>query len=189
VRLVASACLVVLAAAAAILGYGYRFGATHGSLSVSVLDVSDRGRPRNVPSVRVSFLDAAGQTLAEAQAAPPAGTIYLMSPARYACHDVEERAAFSDAARRGWDECFERQSRWLPTWVRSVRAVDLQSGACAIAGVPATISERADTWWLWWVPLPHIGGKPYTSFSLTIQVDWRTRCGGPGGAFTRPYSL
>src|SRR5262249_44832469 len=67
--------------------------------------------------VQLSFLDPDGHMLAEARGVPPSGAIYVTSPLHCACHDVEERAAFSADAMRQWDECFERQSRWLPTWI------------------------------------------------------------------------
>jgi len=167
---------VVAAVAAAVLAYGYWFGATHGAVYFSVLDVSDRDHIRDLSPVSVSLLDESGAMLAKAQSIPPTGTIFLTSPERYACHEVESRASSSDEARRQWSDCFERQSRWVPTWIRRVRAVAVESGACTIDRMPATVLEHPDTWWLWWVPLRHIGGKPYTSFTMTIEVDRRSRC-------------
>jgi hypothetical protein len=174
--------VVALVIPSAILGYGYWFGATHGALLMSIVDVSEREHPAALTPVRVSFLDAGGRTLAEAEGTPPGGTIYLTSPPSYACHGVELRAPFSLDARQQWDECFARQSRWLTTWIRSVRAVDLRAGACLIGRLPVAVSEQSDTWWLWWVPLRHIGGKPYTSFSVSIEVDRRSRCEPRGAA-------
>jgi hypothetical protein len=168
--------VVFLAIPAAVLVYGYWFGARHGALYVSVEDVSDRERIRPLVPVELSFLDSTGRTVAEARGIPPSGTIFITSPSTVACHDVEERAPFSIEARNTWAECFERQSRWLPTWIRRVKEVDLRSGSCTIGRLPIIVSEYPDTWWLWWVPLPHIGGKPYTSFRIQIEVDRRARC-------------
>jgi hypothetical protein len=42
--------------------------------------------------------------------------------------------------------------------------------------VPVSVREYADDWWLWWVPLPHLGGPPYTNLELTVNLDsehWR----------------
>jgi hypothetical protein len=159
-----------------ILGYGYWFGRTHGALMVGVEDMSDHAHPQRVTSVNVWFLDSAGRIVAGAAALPPYGTITITSPSAYACHDLEERAPFSVQARKQWDECFQRQSRWLPTWIRNVRSVNLRSESCSIRQMPITIDEYPDTWWLWWVPLPHIGGKPYTSFSVRIEINRRSGC-------------
>lgn len=162
--------------AAAVLGYGYWFAATHGAVLISVVDVSDRNHVGDLRSVDVSFLDASGQTLAKAQSDPKYGVVVLSSPARYACHEIELRAPFSDEARKQWDECFARQSRWVPTWIRNVRAVTLESGTCRIERLPVMVTVYPDTWWLWWVPLRHIGGNPYTTFAIVIEVDRRSRC-------------
>ena len=37
--------------------------------------------------------------------------------------------------------------------------------------LPVTSHKSNGDWWLWWVPLPHIGGKPLTYYSLSIYVD------------------
>jgi hypothetical protein len=165
----------IFALAAAVLAYGYWFGLTHGALYVNVLDVSDSKRPQDVRTVELTFSDAAGRTLAEATSVPPTGTIFLVMPSIYACHDLEERAPYSTEALTQWNRCFERQSRWLPTWIRSAKTADVRTGDCTINRLPIAVLERPDTWWLWWVPLRHIGGKPYTSFTIRIEID-RVRC-------------
>jgi hypothetical protein len=167
--------VLVLLVPTAVLAYGYWFNATHGAFYATVIDVSDREHPRAAVALELSFLDSNGTVLAKAQTLDASGTIYLSSPAAYSCHSVELRAPFSLEARQEWDRCFEGQSRWLPAWIRKVRFVDLQSGACGIYKMPVVLSEHPDTWWLWWVPMRHIGGKPYTSFSLTILFD-QDRC-------------
>ncbi len=37
--------------------------------------------------------------------------------------------------------------------------------------MPVLLEEFKDDWWLWWIPLPHIGGSPYTYFKLTLWID------------------
>ena len=174
-RLGAVAAMVV-AIATAVLAYGYWFGATHGSLSVIVDDVSDREHPRPLVPVELSFLDGGGQVLATASGTPPDGVIYLVSPVEYGCHEIELRTGTSLETRQQWATCFDRQSRWLPTWIRRVQAVNLRSGTCEADRLPVSVSEYPDTWWLWWVPLPRGGGMPYTSFSIFILFDRQARC-------------
>jgi hypothetical protein len=161
----------VLAIPISVLGYGYWFGATHGSLSVDVADVSDREHPRPVAAAALALLDSESRVLAEVRAADPLGVVYLSSPDVYSCWDIERRAPFSVEARKAWDQCFARQSRWIPTWIKSVKYVDFRAGPCSLQKIPVSVSEYPDTWWLWWVPLPHIGGKPYTWFRVSIKVD------------------
>ncbi len=160
-----------------VLAYGYWFGVTHGSLYITVLDVTDREHSKDTRPVQLVFRDGAGKVLGEAEAAGPEqiGAITVSSPSTYTCHEIERRASTSIDARGEWATCFERQSRWLPTWVRDVRSVDLQTTACSIPAIPTTVSEHPDIWWLWWVPLRHIGGKPYTFFSFLITFS-RNSC-------------
>ena len=166
----------VLAIPISVLGYGYWFGVTHGVLRLDVIDVSDREDPRALSPFELALLNSEGRTVAEARSVGPSGVAYVSSPAAYSCWDVERRAPFSVEARNEWDECFERQSRWIPTWVRRLKYIDLRSGPCSIRKIPVSVSEHPDTWWLWWVPGPHSsGGKPYTSFSVSIRID-RNRC-------------
>jgi hypothetical protein len=145
------------------VAYGYWFGVNHGSLYITVLDVSDREHSRDVRPVHLTFRDGDGKVLAEAAGSEKSGAIFVSSPPEYSCDET--------AQREEWAKCFERQSTWLPTWVREVRFADVVSDSCTIQRMPVTLSEHPDTWWLWWVPLRHIGGKPYTSFSFSIQFN------------------
>src|SRR5437867_1265793 len=40
--------------------------------------------------------------------------------------------------------------RWLPTWVRDVKSVQLRLASCTIRRTLISISEHPDMWWLWW---------------------------------------
>jgi hypothetical protein len=55
--------------------------------------------------------------------------------------------------------------------VRQVQFADVKFAGCEIKRVPINLHENREDWWLWWVPLRHIGGKPFTYFSLSISVD------------------
>ena len=37
--------------------------------------------------------------------------------------------------------------------------------------MPVVVAKYPDTWWLWWVPMRHTGGKPYPRFNVSIRVD------------------
>jgi len=158
----------VLLIVVAVLAYGYWFTATHGSLYVTVMDVSESDHARDVKPVEVSFLDSDGRVLAQATGSEAFGAISISSPAMYSCREIEQRAAFSVVAAEEWSTCFERQSRWLPTWIRDARTASLRMPSCFVRNLPVSVSENKDTWWLWWLPVRHIGGKSYTSFSLLI---------------------
>ena len=58
----------------------------------------------------------------------------------------------------------------MPSWTGRVTAVDVQVGACRLTNLPLTLHFRSD-WGLWWLPLEHVGGKPYTSVQLLLRID------------------
>lgn len=159
---------VLVAAAAAILGWGYWHAATHGVLHVALNDVSLRNERQlygSVTSAELVLADAAGRMLASAHADVPLGVVSVRHPTVGDCRSAERGA--------GWQECFETQSRWLRTWVREARFASVKLANCEIDRVPVSLEERNQEWWLWWVPLVHVGGKPYTYFNLTLWVDSR----------------
>jgi hypothetical protein len=161
--------------AAFVLVRGYVFASTHGSLSVYVVDASSAAARQATAPLELTFLDSSGAVLARTAADQPTNVIYPTFPVAYACHGVELRAAFSAEARREWDRCFERQSRWIPTWASRASSVNLRSAACSISRAPVSVSASRDKWWLWWVPLPHVGGNPFTYFSIDLRFD-PSRC-------------
>jgi hypothetical protein len=80
-------------------------------------------------------------------------------------------ASRDGAGMDAWHRCFGIQSRWFPAWVRRVRYAEVKTGECRVERTPVTLEESRDAWWLWWVPHPHIGGSPYTSFTLALWID------------------
>jgi hypothetical protein len=46
-------------------------------------------------------------------------------------------------------------------------------GSCQLREVPVTVRMSNDEWWLWWVPLPHVGGLPRQYFELAVAIDSR----------------
>ncbi len=35
----------------------------------------------------------------------------------------------------------------------------------------ASVHVADNDWWLWWLPLPHVGGTPYANYSFQIFID------------------
>ena len=157
------------------LARGYVFVKSHGSLGVYATDVSDTTHRSRLVPLAVTFVDASGATLARMTADTATGVLYVTEPAEYACRAVEVGAATDAGARRDWTRCFDRESRWLMTWVRHAQFIDIDAPPCALRRVTPRISETTDAWWLWWLPLRHVGGDPYTYFSVDIRFD-RSRC-------------
>jgi len=147
--------LLVILVPAAILSWGYWHQSTHAALNVSV---------EGIPALEaeVELLDAANQSLARGKASKPYGTIWIAHPQAGDC---------ISPGRTDWPDCFQTTARWIPGWVRQVRFATVSLPACRFEKIPVTVSESGDDWWLWWVPLPHIGGKPYGYFTISVKID------------------
>jgi hypothetical protein len=159
--------------AGAVLVYGYWHAETHATLYVSLTDVSERNRYQPILDAELSFMNTSGHVVAKAKPEAPHGAIYLSEPGEYACHQFEQPASFSAEARGTWKQCFEEQSRWLATRVPEITSVMVETGSCQLE-FPVTIAKYQD-WWFWWVPLPHVGGTPYTNYSISVAID-RAKC-------------
>lgn len=120
---------------------------------------------------KVQFLDSSGNVLANGVRDKQYNFVHLVHPVYGDCREVEKAAAFSQQARAAWQECFEHQSVWIATWIKDVAAVSVAYEKCRIENRPITISRSRADWYLWWVPHPHIGGKPYSDYSATIVID------------------
>ena len=142
---------------AVMLGWGYWHASTHASIYISINDAAKQDLP-----FEVFFLDAAGRPLAQARTAGPYKIIALIHPQAGECV-TKSTAAYQD--------CFAIHSTWIPTWAGNVRFATLTLPNCRIERAPVRVHEYGDAWVLWWVPLPHVGGKPYSYFDFTINVD------------------
>jgi len=155
-----------------ILIFGYWHSSTHSSfyVSLNVAGQADDKTP-SMPEVHVQFLNSRGNVLANGVRDKQYNFVHLIHPTHGDCQEVEKMAAFSKEARTSWRECFEQQSVWIARWIDDVAKVNVRYGNCLIANSPITMSQSRSGWYLWWVPHPHIGGKPYSDYSATIAVD------------------
>ena len=158
----------------AALAYGYWHASTHGSLYVSLQDQSKGPYGEPVKEGVIELLDATGSRVMTLTADGRYGTFHITAPAPYDCHAQERAAAPGAQAREAWQACFSRQSRWLAQAAPTVARARLHFGQCELRDVPARLDARYGDWFLWWVPLPHVGGMPLASFSRTFHVDGRT---------------
>ena len=163
--------LSVLTLASIILGYGYWHAKNHGTLNVSMYDFSDGQSFSLLKDTEIVFVDEDSKVLAAGKSDSRYGTVYLSHPETGSCYEAEYQANRSKNAMNAWQICFRQHSTWLIEWVRRVRFVDIQVKDCSLKKIPVRIREYDGDWWMWWVPLPHVGGKPYTYFSLTIRLD------------------
>lgn len=176
--------LLVLAIVVALIhGYGYYHAATHGWLYINLMDTSIKPYAGNIRDAEVRLLDADGRLLANAKSDHQYGVVRLIHPQAGDCSAAESNASASPAARKEWQKCFQTLSTWLIGWANRVRFADVKFADCELKRMPVVLRESGDDWWLWWVPLPHIGGKPLSYLNLTINVNGAicTAVGGPAG--------
>lgn len=162
--------------AAGVLAWGWWHARTHATLDVSVRDLAgktERQAWASVTSADIEFLDGGGKVVARGQIGGAYNVFGLLHPELGDCsrHAVESTQRVE--AREEWRRCFAAVSEWVPTWVDGVRQVTVTLPDCRIPPIAARPTRMADDWWLWWVPLPHIGGVPYGYYSLTLDVDSR----------------
>jgi hypothetical protein len=157
--------------AAAVLGYGWWHARTHADVWLRVNDHAGSTPQRlwaDVNDAHVKLRDAAGAVLAEAALEPPHGLTRWTGPSG-AVLDCSG-AARGDA----WQRCFDAQSRWMAQWAPRVSHARVMLGRCVVDAVPVTRKRYTD-WWLWWVPLPHVGGTPVSHYTLELHVH-SARC-------------
>ena len=156
----------------AVLGYGYWQSRTHAYVHIIADDVSDAHRPQPIQKVTVILRDASNRQLAVFASQEPYRTIELTQPAEYSCRASERNAAMSAAARAEWQQCSERYSRWLSSWIQAAAHADVSAGSCQLRQIPISVTRYDEHGWLWWwVPLPHVGGKPHGYFVIDLAVD------------------
>jgi len=162
--------VAALGLAAVVLGYGAWRAHTHADVWLQVKDHAGRTPQRlwrEATQARLLLRDAHGRSLVEATLEPPHGLPRYTGPAGAA---VDCPAALGPA----WHTCWQRQSRWIAQWAPRVVDARVDLGACVIEQVPVVRRVDGD-WWLWWLPLPHVGGSPVSHYGIDLHVD-SARC-------------
>jgi hypothetical protein len=176
---------LLVSVAGAVLLYGYWNASTRGVVYLDLNDVSAKqvfGSAKQgavstnqnsgrILHAKLRLKDAAHQILCQGSTDGTYGVARFSHPEVGTCEEEEAVAAFSVEGRARWNACFQAQSKWQPTWARRVRYLDLNIGDCHLTDIPVALKESRDGWWLWWVPLPHIGGRPYGSFWGSVHLD------------------
>ncbi|MEO5770992.1 MAG: hypothetical protein ABIQ29_02870 [Burkholderiaceae bacterium] len=142
-------------------------------MQIAINDVALRTPQRRWADLKAGELvlqDAAGRALAHGRLVAPYAVVEFTDAAAGDCARFERQAPYDGAARAGWQTCFERLSRWQAGWAGVVVSAFVVAGPCRIDRVPVHVRHNAD-WWLWWVPLPHIGGTPYASYTFEFFID------------------
>lgn len=154
-----------------VLGYGYWHASNHGTFEISIYDASADNSFTSLKEVVITLRDDTGAALASGKSDPSHGTIFIRHPQIGSCNEVESNATQSRDGMNAYQHCFRQHSTWLMEWVRQVRTIDVNFRDCQLETIPVTVKEYIEDWWMWWVPLPHVGGRPYTYFSLSVRID------------------
>ena len=164
--------IIIAVIVGCILGYGYWHSYTHASFHIQLdFKGTDRKKPIPIPKAEILFLDSEGQILAKGINDEQYNYVHLIHPEVGDCHEIEKFAPYSKKARESWQECFEHLSTWIPDWAGKVRQVHFKIPSCMLKNIPVAVSKHNSDWYLWWIPHPHIGGKPYSYYSLSITID------------------
>ena len=161
-----TAIVIIIGLAAGILGYGWWHSSTHATFNVSLRDVAAKDAYRTVKGAELAFLDDGGKVIATGKTDGKYGVVWVAHPTAGYCGP--------DLAQKAYTECFRAHAEWLLTWVPRARKFSIVTGGCRIEHAPVYFSESRDSMWTWWIPLPHVGGTPYTHFNAFIQIDSRT---------------
>jgi hypothetical protein len=168
VKLALAAATVVAGA----LAWGYWHAWTHAYLTLRVDDYglrTDKLIYDSPHGVRLSYLDGAGQVLAAARSVEPAGYVLAIhpDPAIGDCSRYEN-------SQQDYGRCYAQYARWAAQWAPGVRRADATIGACELRNLPVAVRDSNPEWFLWWVPLPHIGGVPHRYVELVVRVNTKT---------------
>ena len=158
--------LLLAGVALGVLGYGWWHAATHATFNITLRDVAAKDGFGPVKGARLAFLDEAGKVLATARTDDTYGVVWASHPVMGYCGP--------NLAQEAYSVCFRAHSEWLPTWVPLATRVSIVIGDCRIERAPIRFSASRDSAWTWWIPLPHVGGTPYTNFDAFMQIDSRT---------------
>ena len=152
----------------AVLAFGYWRATSRVHIHVSLVNAQASTTGAPVFNAELVLRDSAGNELARGRSDDRFGIVRFAHPQFGSC-ESEENAASAEG-RAKWNECISRKFRWQAAWAARVSQVDLGFESCRLFGIPLKLRGRRDDWWLWWMPLPHIGGDPLTEFSAKISV-------------------
>jgi hypothetical protein len=170
---VRKALLSALILVAAVLGWGWWHSHTHADVHLAINDVALKtARQRWAPleSGALVLRDEGGRALAHGSLTAPHRIVEFSDDAAGDCGRFERQVPQDAAARAGWRACYEGRSRWQARWAGKVAYASISTGTCTIEKVPVR-TRRYDDWWLWWVPLPHVGGMSSAYYAYELFVD------------------
>lgn len=156
---------------ALILGFGYWYSVTHGAVSFS-LQSQAKDKGNSFPSAEIIFMDKNGKVLARGINGKHKrySNIHLIHPKTGSCI-MDKQSSLTIDGKISWQACFKEHSTWVVHWIKDVEFVQVKHPNCTTKKMPILISEYNSGWMLWWVPLPHVGGMPYSYYDADIMLN------------------
>jgi hypothetical protein len=164
--------IAAVGVAVAALAWGYWHAQTHANLNLRVDDYglkTERLAYDSPHEVTLTFLGSANEPLATARSVDPETYILAVHPDKQIGNCQHRRADYAD--------CYADYSAWSAKWAPLVRRAHVVIGKCELRDLPVSVQASNDEWWLWWVPLPHVGGLPRRYFDFSVKVDSRACTG------------
>ena len=158
-----NALLVMTGIFAGVLGYGWWHAATHATFHLALADVATKEKYGQVKDAQLLFFDESGKVLARGKTDGKHGVAWVSHPTAGYCGP--------DLAQPAYATCFRAHAKWLPAWVPQVRSIGIVTLRCRIERAPIHFRTSRDSAWTWWIPLPHVGGTPYTNFDGFLQIN------------------
>ena len=162
--------LILVVIVGLVLGYGYWHSITHGSIYIDLNYKTPKNKDKISSKIKVLFIDVDGKALAQGISDKNYNYIELIQPVIGNCHDLV-RSGSNKETRKLWQQCYEQQSTWMMTWINDVSHIVVSNKNCSSKKLPIIFSGYNSEWFLWWVPHPHIGGKPYSYFRASIDLE------------------
>jgi hypothetical protein len=157
--------------AALLLGFGYWYSVTHGSVNFRL---QSQAQPNGnlFPSAEIILMDKNGKVLARGINGKHKiySNIHLIHPEIGSCM-MDKQSSLTIDGKISWQTCFKKHSTWVMRWIKDVKLVQVKHTNCITKKMPIMISKYNTEWMLWWVPLPHVGGMPYSYYDADIMLN------------------
>jgi hypothetical protein len=153
---------------AAVLSYGYWRALTRAYVSISLSGETSAKKRQPIFNAELVLRDQGGNVLAKGRSDSRYGVVRFSHPQYGTCEDDEKAATTAAAGRQRWKECIGKVFRWEAEWAPRVRTMEIGVAGCGTMKNPLALRMNREDWWLWWVPLPHVGGDPLTTFSALV---------------------
>ena len=168
------AVLLLGLALAGALAWGWRQASTHADVSLYIHDAAPSTGPKtyaHLVFVELELTDAEGLVLARAVPAGLYGYPSFVHPVFGDCSRFEQDLGKGIDAKKAWDECHGALTLWSSTWAHKVRLVNIRLPHCRIDKLQTAVQLYRDSWWTWWIPLPHAGGQAVTLYSVRVALN------------------